>query len=181
MAKGWKLGGVYTYNGKKVVVSAINSDGTLTLNFAAGSGKTGFAGTISTGKKNSFEVNSGSFNVPEDEVEGEGISLDAYNASIRPALGIGDTIVTHDSGFEGIITRVDDKFITPEYLKKHFPDFNGEYVGYAVNYDTQSTGNSEGPLDDNRWTTVVELSEDGVTRRYVIKKDEDGNENPYEI
>jgi hypothetical protein len=34
------------FNGQKVVITAVNADGTATLHYASGSGKTGFAGTL---------------------------------------------------------------------------------------------------------------------------------------
>jgi hypothetical protein len=182
MAKGWKLGAVYEYKGRKVVVSAINSDGTVTLNFAAGSGKTGFAGTIANpGVKVNLEK---SFNVPEDEVEGEGISLDEYNAADEyKALTIGDVLVTHNNGNVGKIVRIDDKNISGEYLKKNFPDFKGTYVGYAVKYEksVDDTIKDKFKKDDfeegnEAWTTVVELTEGGITRRYVVERNKDEDE-----
>lgn len=172
MGKGWKLGKVYTYNGRKVIVSAINDDGTLVLNYAAGSGKTGFAGKISNpslGKK--FF---GDLLVDENDVEGEGISLEEYEASqiVDAPMTVGDVIVTHDSGNVGNIVRIDGKNISAEYLKKHFPDFAGTYVGYAVNYDMQDVDGLK-----NLWTTVVELTEDGVTRRYVLEHADEDSED----
>jgi hypothetical protein len=47
-----KVGAVVKFSGKKLIVASINNDGTATLNYAAGSGKTGFYGKVrlSTGK-----------------------------------------------------------------------------------------------------------------------------------
>jgi hypothetical protein len=180
MAKGWKLGAVYEYNGNKVIVSAINSDGTLTLNYAAGSGKTGFAGKFAIPGAPNSNLTAG-FNVPEADVDGDGISLEDYNNSsdeFKP-LVIGDVLVTHDNGNVGKIVRIDDKYITPEYLKKHFPEFDGTYVGYAVQYDVSPEGvikesyTEEDFENSLAWTTVVDLTEGGVTRRYVIERSKD--------
>lgn len=41
-----KVGQKLTINGEKVVVVSLNPDGTATLNYAAGSGKSGFRGKI---------------------------------------------------------------------------------------------------------------------------------------
>lgn len=80
MGKSWKLGGTYKYNGDKVVVSAINDDGTLVLNYAAGSGKTGFAGKVAGGAtvKQPIALLPEGFLVDGNDVE-EATSLEAYN------------------------------------------------------------------------------------------------------
>lgn len=39
-------GSTLVFNGSKVIITAVNPDGTATLNYAPGSGKTGFAGTL---------------------------------------------------------------------------------------------------------------------------------------
>ena len=80
MGKSWKLGGTYKFNGDKVIVSAINSDGTLVLNYASGSGKTGFAGKVSSGlgEKQPIALLDEGFLVDENDVE-ETTSLDSYN------------------------------------------------------------------------------------------------------
>ena len=81
MSKGWRLGGTYKYNGDKVIVSAINDDGTLVLNYAAGSGKTGFAGKIASGfnDKQPIALLPEGFLVDGDDVEEvDGVSLDSY-------------------------------------------------------------------------------------------------------
>ena len=79
MSKSWKLGGVYKYNGDKVVVSAINDDGTLVLNYASGSGKTGFAGKIASVKQPIALLSEGFLVDGEDvEEDNDSTSLDAY-------------------------------------------------------------------------------------------------------
>lgn len=185
MAKGWKLGHVYKYNGEKVVVAAINSDGTLTLNYAAGSGKTGYAGKI-VDPSRLDEVKADSFTVPEVDVEGDGaLSYADYaklvdsphvGEEVKKPLEIGDTLVTHSRGNVGKIMKVDDKHITQKYLEKNFPDFNGDYVGFAVQYEMDAFNIEGKPVKVYQWTTVVELTEDGVTRRYVIEKNKDEEE-----
>lgn len=185
MAKGWKLGHVYKYKGDKVVVTAINSDGTLTLNYAAGSGKTGYAGKFATGDavKN---VNADSFNVSEHDVEGEGaLSYDDYvtassetpvGVEVTEPLKLGDTLVTHNSRNVGKILRIDDKYITQAYLERNFPDFNGEYVGFAIQYEMDTIDKEGNPIKDELWTTVVELTQDNITRRYVIERSKNDEE-----
>ena len=51
-----KVGSVLKLNGKKVQVVSLNDDGTATLNYAAGSGSTGFYGKIrlNTGRQPDF-------------------------------------------------------------------------------------------------------------------------------
>lgn len=188
MAKGWKLGHVYKYNGEKVVVTAINSDGTLTLNYAAGSGKTGFAGKVANPDA-AVTVNADSFNVPETDVEGEGISsyeeyLKAVDnppvgVEVKTPLAIGDVLVTHNSHNVGRIVRIDDKHITQRYLERNFPDFDGEYVAFAIQYEHEDTDAGDHPRwrkGDTAWTTVVELTEGGITRRYVLERNKDEDE-----
>jgi hypothetical protein len=185
MAKGWKLGHVYKYNGEKVVVTAINSDGTLTLNHAAGSGKTGYAGKVANPDAVTT-VNADSFNVPEADVEGEGVNSyeDYLNASdntpigveVEEALSVGDTLVTHNSRNVGKILRIDDKAITQRYLERNFPDFDGEYVAFAIQYEMDTVDKDNKPVTDVKWTTVVELTEGGITRRYVIERNKDDDE-----
>lgn len=77
MGRSWKLGGTYKYNGDKVIVSAINSDGTLVLNYAAGSGKTGFAGKIA-GAKQPIALLPEGFLVPEEDVEEDSLTFESY-------------------------------------------------------------------------------------------------------
>lgn len=80
MGKSWKLGGTYKYNGDKVIVSAINDDGTLVLNYAAGSGKTGFAGKVAGGAttKQPIALLPEGFLVDGNDVEDESVSLGSY-------------------------------------------------------------------------------------------------------
>jgi hypothetical protein len=47
----YKIGQKVSYKGLKTVITAINRDGTATLNYAPGSGKTGFAGTLPSRQK----------------------------------------------------------------------------------------------------------------------------------
>lgn len=47
----YKIGQKVKYKGFKTVITAINRDGTATLNYAPGSGKTGFAGTLPSMQK----------------------------------------------------------------------------------------------------------------------------------
>lgn len=83
MGKGWKLGGVYRYNGVDVVVSAVNDDGTLVLNYASGSGRTGFAGKVA-GVKQPIALLPEGFLVDEGDVEEvDGVSLDSYNSFVE--------------------------------------------------------------------------------------------------
>lgn len=86
MGKLWKLGGVYKFNGDKVVVSAINDDGTLVLNYAAGSGKTGFAGKVA-GVKQPLALLPDGFLVAEADVEDgdEVVSLESYDSYVEIA------------------------------------------------------------------------------------------------
>lgn len=42
----YRVGKKIKYNGNKVIISSVNADGTATLNYAPGSGKIGFAGTL---------------------------------------------------------------------------------------------------------------------------------------
>lgn len=93
MGKLWKLGGVYKFNGDKVVVSAINDDGTLVLNYAAGSGKTGFAGKVA-GVKQPLALLPDGFLVAEADVEDgdEVVSLESYDSYVE----IGDPQVLVD-------------------------------------------------------------------------------------
>lgn len=81
MSRSWKLGGTYKFNGDKVVVSAINDDGTLVLNYASGSGKTGFAGKIASGlgDKQPIALLDYGFLVDENDVEEvDSVSLESY-------------------------------------------------------------------------------------------------------
>ena len=77
MGKSWKLGGIYKYNGVSVIVSAINDDGTLVLNYASGSGKTGFAGRVA-GVKQPIALLPEGFLVDEDDLDDDSVSLDSY-------------------------------------------------------------------------------------------------------
>jgi hypothetical protein len=69
----YKVGKEIVYDGRRAVITAVNGDGTATLNYAPGSGKTGFAGTLPSISKiksnNPFTVLS--------EYE-DGSTLDAY-------------------------------------------------------------------------------------------------------
>lgn len=42
----YKVGKEIVYDGRRAVITSVNPDGTATLNYAPGSGKTGFAGTL---------------------------------------------------------------------------------------------------------------------------------------
>lgn len=80
MGSGWRLGGTYKYNGVKVVVSAINDDGTVVLNYASGSGRTGFAGKLASVKQPLALLPEGFLVDGEDleNVDEGGVSLDSY-------------------------------------------------------------------------------------------------------
>lgn len=77
--KKWKLGGVYKYKGRRVVVTAINDDNTLTLNYAAGSGRRGFAGKVSLSGQKLEPVDGALFVADGSEVDGDGVTLEVYN------------------------------------------------------------------------------------------------------
>lgn len=98
MGKSWKVGGTYTYNGRRVVVSAINDDGTITLNYAAGSGRTGFAGKLAGGRLP--KVTGERFIADENDVVGDGVTLEVYNKS-----GEEDVYLVGDSWGNPIISR----------------------------------------------------------------------------
>jgi hypothetical protein len=80
----FKKGQKLTIRGEKLIISSLNDDGTVTLNYAAGSGKTGFAGKIvnpdsikaATSPKAVFVE---SISPIEDS---DSITLDQYNAGI---------------------------------------------------------------------------------------------------
>lgn len=87
----FKKGQNVVINGEKLIVASINDDGTITLNYAKGSGKTGFRGKIvnpdtvqSAVKPKAMFVDSiGSIDSVDDSV-----SLDYYNnsSSISPKV-----------------------------------------------------------------------------------------------
>jgi hypothetical protein len=71
----YKAGKTLNYKGEKVVITAVNADGTATIHYASGSGKTGFAGTLpSTATLNKTPVD-----LEETEVTlPNGLALEEY-------------------------------------------------------------------------------------------------------
>jgi hypothetical protein len=83
---GYKKGDIVNYRGVKTVVASLNADGTVTLNYAAGSGKTGFAGKVPA-VKSEYSRTAFTNLIKETEAPAEDgiITLDFYNASIDRA------------------------------------------------------------------------------------------------
>jgi hypothetical protein len=76
-----KVGKKFKLNGDTVQVVSINPDGTATLNYAAGSGKTGFAGKVAlnVGSKSAAADAVDELDLDAIEVDDAVVTLDAYN------------------------------------------------------------------------------------------------------
>jgi hypothetical protein len=72
-------GKVFKFHGQKVVISAISPDGThATLNYATGSGKTGYAGTVVLGKNSPVEENKHYVQVVDESFGDDVVTLEQY-------------------------------------------------------------------------------------------------------
>lgn len=76
-----KVGKKFKLNGDTVQVVSINADGTATLNYAAGSGRTGFAGKVAlnVGSKSATASAVDTFDADDIEVDDAIVTLDSYN------------------------------------------------------------------------------------------------------
>lgn len=76
-----KVGKKFKLNGDTVQVVSINADGTATLNYAAGSGRTGFAGKVALNVGSKTASTSGITELDSDEIEIDDavVTLDSYN------------------------------------------------------------------------------------------------------
>lgn len=79
----YKKGDIVNYRGSKAVVTSLNSNGTVTLHHAAGSGKTGYIGTIPAVKSEYSRTAFTKLIKDEAQVDDEGVfTLDSYNLFI---------------------------------------------------------------------------------------------------
>lgn len=152
--KGKKL----VYNGSRAVITAVNTDGTATLNYVAGSGKTGFAGTLPALTDN--KIAGTSF---------EHITVDGDNGTLYRYTSYDDapSLIEAQNILEDLQFYIDDTVEVKKYgTRDEFDswevnsnDVSNQFVDFYLNTDNSERKSILGVMTEKQKSFVVEHSD----------------------
>jgi hypothetical protein len=157
------------YNGSRAVITAVNPDGTATLNYVAGSGKTGFAGTLPALTDNKINTNS----FEHITVDGDNGTLYGYTSHEEtPSLTEAQNIL------EDLQFYIDDTIEVKKYgTRDEFDswevnsnDVSNQFVDFYLNTDISGRKSIIGIMSDEQKNFVAEHADPDYRYSFIASQ-----------